>query len=127
MSDSPVSCNSLELIGILHEHARHFGVLGIFGFGCAEKRLKGEESGSDSEDWRPSGAKSVEADGALQESADAVAGEEAPYSLRADIWMPELCLKEHDWRPEWIFVRKLDVYHVCSALVWGVRRTRERG
>jgi len=37
MLDCPLSCHSLKLLGILHEHASDFGILRVFGLGCAEK------------------------------------------------------------------------------------------
>lgn len=56
MIDRPLSSFTLKFLGMVHEHACYFCILGIFGFGCAEKGLKGEKGGFDGQNGGPGGA-----------------------------------------------------------------------
>ena len=67
MFDRPLSSDVFEFGRVPYQHARHLSVLRILGFGCAEEGLQRDESGLDSEDRRPLGAESVQADSALKD------------------------------------------------------------
>jgi hypothetical protein len=53
MNDRPFSRLPLKLLRMVHEHTCHFRVLGIFGFRCAEERLKRKKGGFDRQNGRP--------------------------------------------------------------------------
>jgi hypothetical protein len=51
--DGPFSRLVLELGRVTDKHAGDFGVLRVFGLGCAEEGLEGDEGGLDGQDGGP--------------------------------------------------------------------------
>lgn len=68
MVDSPLMGLDGEILGAVEHHLGDLGVLGIGRVRELEKHAEGEEGSLDGLNRRPAGAKSVEADGALDES-----------------------------------------------------------
>lgn len=107
----------IELLGEAHEHGRDLGVLRVLRLRRAEERLQGEEGRLDCEDWRPSRAQGIKADGTLGMSASSARAMRWTYSLRADIRMPDAGFELHGRRPKGIFDGDANVDGVLAALV----------
>ncbi len=142
MEDCPLVSLLVKRLRVVDHHLSDLSILGVFGFGAFEQRLKGQQGRLDGENRRPSGAEGVETDGALEVlsklavsmdgrvcSSEEVpgddgrwgTGERQTYGLAADVGMPDLGVELHDGRTEGILGGDLDVDDVLAALVWSAR------
>ena len=109
--------------------ARNLGILRILGFRRGKKALEGYQGGLDGQDWRPSGGEGVKTDGALSGQLDSILRLSCAYGLTANIGMPYLGDKLHQWRSEGVVGWYPNVDAVLASLIrsvgWALEATLE--